>query len=313
MNECISAPVAASNDRHTAADTRMECLQQYISHLESIILSRHGETCDLNSILEVRGEQTRQKQLEHECIMIHQSRHAAMGYVLEMIAHKWRQPLNAISLSVQKLTDSWEFGEINEELLNRSTLGIMEHVNLLSQTIDDYRSFINPSVSAEHFNPIQCVKVQIPLLTGFFSSFAAIEIQEDDVSKDDIQITGSQDSFQQVIHNLLCNANDAVHELQCSAGAAFCGVITIYFRRVQNDIIITVADNGGGISPSIQEQIFDPFFTTKPGKKGFGIGLHLSKSIIENNMNGSLWFENIPGGARFNIRLPLLTGDKRLL
>ncbi len=313
MNECISAPVAASADHQTATDIRLERQQLYIYHLESIILSRHSETTDLNSNLEARVEEMRQKQLEHECIMIYQARRAAAGEVLGMIAHKWRQPLNAISLSVQNLTDAWEFGEINEELLNRSTARVMEQVNLLSKTIDDYRSFISPSVTAEHFNPIQCVKVQAPLLTSLFSCFTAIEIRDTDVIKDDIQIAGSQDAFQQVMHNLLSNANDAVQEQQCRVGTAFYGVITVDFRRVKNDIIITVADNGGGISESIQEHIFDPFFTTKPNNSGLGIGLHLSKTIIENNMNGSLWFENIPGGARFNIRLPLLTGYKRLL
>jgi len=313
MNTCISAPVATSADNQTATDIRLERQQLYIYHLESIILSRHSETTDLNSNLEARVEEIRQKQLEHECVMIYQARRAAMGEVLGMIAHKWRQPLNAISLSVQNLADAWEFGEINEELLNRSTARVMEQVNLLSKTIDDYRSFINPSVTAEHFNPVQCVKAQVPLLTSLFSCFTAIEIRDTDLIKDDIQVAGSQDAFQQVMQNLLSNANDAVQEQQCRVGTAFCGVIIVDFRRVKNDIIITVADNGGGISESIQEHIFDPFFTTKSGNNGLGIGLHLSKSIIENNMNGSLWFENIPGGARFNIRLPLLTGYKRHL
>ncbi len=313
MSASISAPVAASSDHQTATDIRLERQQLYIYHLESIILSKHSETTALNSNLEARVEEMRQKQLEHECVMIYQARRAAMGEVLGMIAHKWRQPLNAISLSVQNLTDSWEYGEINEELLNRSTARVMEQVNLLSKTIDDYRSFINPTATAEHFKPIQCVKVQVPLLTSLFSCFTAIEIRDTDVIKDDIQIAGSQDAFQQVMQNLLSNANDAVQEQRCSAGAAFCGVITVDFRRVKNDIVITVADNGGGISELIQEHIFDPFFTTKLNNSGLGIGLHLSKTIIENNMNGSLWFENIPGGARFNIRLPLLTGYKRHL
>ncbi len=75
-------------------------------------------------------------------------------------------------------------------------------------------------------------------------------------------------------------------------------------------IIITVVDNGGGIAESIQERIFDPFFTTKTNNNGFGIGLYLSRIIIEN-MNGSLWFDNIPGDVRFNIRLPVFTGEER--
>ncbi len=177
----------------------------------------------------------------------------------------------------------------------------------MSQMIDDYHGYIKPSASTEHFNPIQCVVVLAPLLSSVLSCFTAIEIQDVDAIGEDIQVAGSQDSFRQVIHNLLCNAADAVQKQKVRFGATFCGAITIAFRRVENDIIITVADNGGGIAESLQEQIFDPLFTTKDDTGGFGIGLYLAKIIIENSMAGSLWFDNIPGGARFSIRLPCLT------
>ncbi|HIJ87301.1 MAG TPA: HAMP domain-containing histidine kinase [Desulfuromonadales bacterium] len=273
-------------------------------------MSKYRETQNLHDIMDSRVMEVRQKQLEHERIMIHQARRAAMGEALGVIAHKWRQPLNAISLSVQNIKDAWECGEINEELLERATLNVMERIKLLSHMIDDYRSYIKPSVSTEHFNPIQCVKVLVPLLTNVLSCFAAIEIQDVDALREDIQVAGSQDTFRQVLHNLLSNAADAVQKQKVRFGTTLCGAITIAFRRVESDIIITVADNGGGIAESLQEKIFDPLFTTKDDKGGFGIGLYLSKIIIENSMDGSLWFDNIPGGARFSIRLPCLAVKK---
>jgi signal transduction histidine kinase len=273
-------------------------------------MSKYRETHHLHDIMDSRAKEVRLKRLEHERIMIHQARQAAMGEVLGVIAHKWRQPLNAISLSVQNVKDAWECGELDEEFMERTTLQVMERIQLLSQMIDDYRSYIKPSVSTEHFNPIQCVVVLAPLLSNVLSCFTAIEILDVDAIGEDIQVAGSQDSFRQVIHNLLCNAADAVQKQKVRFGATFCGAITIAFRRVENDIIITVADNGGGIAESLQEQIFDPLFTTKDDNGGFGIGLYLSKIIIENRMDGSLWFDSIPGGARFCIRLPCLAVEK---
>ena len=297
---------ATHADDQMRADTRLERLQQYTTHLEVLLMSKYREIHNLHDIMDSRIEEVRQKQLEHERIMIHQARRAAMGEAMGVIAHKWRQPLNAISLSVQNVKDAWECGEFNEEFLDRTTLQIMERIKLLSQMIDDYRSYIKPSVSTGHFNPIPCVRALVPLFTSVLSCFTAIEIQDIDAIREDIQVTGSQDSFRQVIHNLLCNAADAVQKQKVRLGATFCGAITIAFRQVENDIIITVADNGGGITESLQEQIFDPLFTTKDDNGGFGIGLYLSKIIIENSMDGSLWFDSIPGGARFSIRLPCL-------
>ena len=292
------------------ADIRLERLQQYTTHLEALLMSKYREIHHLRDIMDLRVKEVRQKQLEHERIMIHQASRAAMSEALGVIAHKWRQPLNAISLSVQNIQDAWECGEIDEELLDRATLNVMERIKLLSQMIDDYRSYIKPSVSTEPFCPIQCVEVLVPLLTGALSCSTAIEIQGVDAIREDIQVAGSEDTFRQVIHSLLSNAADAVQKQKGCLGATFCGVITIAFRRVENNIIITVADNGGGIAESLQEKIFDPLFTTKADNGGFGIGLYLSRIIIENSMNGSLWLDNISGGARFNIRLPCLAVEK---
>jgi len=285
------------------SDVSLERLQLYTSHLEGIILKRNSETNWLNSIMESKIRKVQQKMVEYEQIMIHQARLAALGETLGIVAHRWRQPLNAISLSVQNMQDAWEFGEVDDELLNRTTLRITEQVQLLSRAMDDCRNYINPDVNAEYFNPVERVKVLVPLFSKVFSDFTSIRIKVPDAITDDIIVLGSQDAFQLVIHNLLSNANDAALVQKCRVGASFRGEITISFHQAENYIVIHVSDNGGGINESIGDQIFDPCFTTKSKNSGFGIGLYLSKIIIENNMNGSLWFENIPGGARFSIRL----------
>jgi len=246
----------------------------------------------------------------HEQIMIQQARKAAMGELLGVVAHKWRQPLNVISLLVQNIKDAWDFGELDESFLQQSTFRILEQVNLLSHTIDDFRSYLNPSNGEEQFNPEQSVREVIAVLSSCFTNFARITLLATD-EEQEVQVTGSRHGFQQVAHNLLCNANDALFEQQRRNGSAFSGLITISFQRDEHHIIITVSDNGGGIEESMKDRIFDPFFTTKKNSNGFGVGLYLSKIIVENSMLGSLWHENSADGSRFFIRLPIATVARR--
>jgi signal transduction histidine kinase len=237
--------------------------------------------------------------------MIHPARYAAMGEMLGTIAHQWRQPLNVISLTVQNMKDAWDYGEFNAELLDRSVFKTMEQVMLLSRTIDDFRTFLNPVETSEIFNPVECVKECVGLLSGWFSNFPAIEVRNTDEAANDIRIAGCQNVFKQVIINVLNNANDAIQGRQRSIGPAFRGEVSINIRCRDDYAVICIADNGGGIAESAMDHIFEPYFTTKDKANGIGIGLYVSKLIIENSMNGSLWGENIPDGALFGIKLPL--------
>ncbi len=293
-------------------ENRLERLQQYATHLEGLLMRTNAELNRLQSLLVLRNEEEKQRHAVHEQIMIQQARKAAMGEMLGVVAHKWRQPLSAISLMVQNMKEAWEYGEFDEELLNQASSGVFEQVDHLSRTIDEFRSYLTPPGSADYFSPKQCVKDAVILLSNCFSHFTAIKIEDADLLNDDLQVAGSQYGFQQVMHNLLCNANDAVQEQQSRIGADFAGAITISFQQQENEIVIRVADNGGGIPNAIREQIFDPLFTTKQKNNGLGIGLYLSRIIIENNMGGRLWSENGRDGALLFIRLPVLPAERRL-
>lgn len=258
-----------------------------------------------------RGEEMSQIRFDHERLLIHQARHAAMGEMLGTIAHQWRQPLNIISLVVQNMKDSWECGEFNDEFLERSVFQLMAQVMGLSRTIDDFRMFLDPEKTTDLFDPVCCVEEIVGLLSGSFPNYPAIEILNNHLEETDVRITGCYNSFSQVIFNLLNNAKDAVQEQQHRAGPAYRGHVAIEFQRLEDDLAIFVSDNGGGIAESAIEHVFEPYFTTKRKNNGVGTGLYISKIIIENSMNGRLWVENIPNGALLGVRLPYVTVDRR--
>lgn len=306
---CSAAGIVAEQ---AAVEHKLERLQQYAAHLEGLLMRTNAELNRVQSVLAVRIDEEKQRHAVHEQIMIQQARKAAMGEMMGVVAHKWRQPLSAISLMVQNMKDAWEYGEFDEELLNQASSGVVEQVDHLSHTIDEFRSYLSPPGCGDYFSPKQCVKDAVILLSNCFSHFTTIEIQDANLQDDDLQVAGSHYGFQQVMHNLLRNANDAVQEQQHRIGADFAGAITISFQQQENDIVIKIADNGGGIPESIKEQIFDPLFTTKQNNKGLGVGLYVSRMIIENSMGGRLWSKNDNDGALFFVRLPILPAERRL-
>ena len=303
-------PCLSESDGSGTVDIRLKRLQQYATYLEVLLLRKNSEINILQRIMESRVEEMKQKQNENEHVMIHQARHAAMGEMLGTIAHQWRQPLHVISLVVQNMKEAREYGEFSDELLDRSIFQAMEQVMYLSRTIDNFRTFLNPAKSTEYFNPIECVEECVGLLSGWFSNYPSIEVQKGVGPEEDIRIAGCQNAFNQVILNVLNNANDAVQEQHRRIGPPFQGRITIEITRRDDDAVIGVADNGGGISESAMDHIFEPYFTTKDKANGIGIGLYVSRLIIENSMNGSLRGKNIPDGALFNIRLPVAIIDR---
>ncbi len=292
-----------------SADVGVEFLHLYTTHLESLVLQKNSELYELQSSMESRIEAMRQKQAAQERVMLHQARHAAMGELLGAIAHQWRQPLNGVSIIVQNIKDAWEYGELDEEYLNLSAFKIVEQITMLSRTLDDFRMFLNPEVTTQHFIPMRSIEEIVGLISGWFSNYPDIIINAIE-GAENFQVAGCQNSFNQVILNLLGNANDAIQERQRLIGPEFRGRIEINFTHGDYDAVMTVSDNGGGIAETAMEQLFMPYFTTKTKEAiDIGIGLYISKLIIENSMGGELWAENIPEGALFGLRLPASITD----
>ncbi|OGU12510.1 MAG: hypothetical protein A2075_23465 [Geobacteraceae bacterium GWC2_58_44] len=232
---------------------------------------------------------------EKDQMLIQQSRMAAMGEMLGNIAHQWRQPLNVMGLKVQYIGLAYRLGGFSEELLDEHIAKVMEILQHMSRTIDDFRDFTTPDKAKSNFRADHLVAKTLSLVEESFSERGiAIEVS----TSGEPQICGYHNEYSQVLLNLLMNAKDAFVE-QGTKDAR----LTVRSFTEDGRAVVTITDNAGGIDEGIMDKIFDAYFTTKLQGKGTGIGLFMSKNIIEKNMGGSLTARNTGDGAEFRIEI----------
>jgi C4-dicarboxylate-specific signal transduction histidine kinase len=246
---------------------------------------------DLEKRIEERTAELREK----DQILLLQSRQAAMGEMIGNIAHQWRQPLNTLGLTIQQLPLVYDHGEFNRKFLAECVSSSMVLIQHMSQTIDDFKNYFRPDKEKVEFKVREVFENSLSLLEG---SLQNPRISIEVVAKDDPIIYGYRNEFAQVLINILTNARDALIERGINDPR-----VTITIRSVDGLSVITVADNAGGISDEIMGKIFDPYFTTKGPQNGTGIGLFMSKTIIEKNMGGRLAVRNNANGAEFRIEV----------
>ena len=225
--------------------------------------------------------QIHEKELEQEAqkqLLIHQSKLASMGEMLGNIAHQWRQPLTRLSYTFMNIEEQ-EDKTVRSKLVAEGT----SQLEFMSQTIDDFTNFYAPSKEKESFS--LAVETQKML--------ALIHYEEIDISldiKEDSSIVNYKNEFKQVLLNLLSNASEVLKERE---------VLQPRIDIVIHKDILSIYDNAGGIQLDNIEKVFEPYFSTK--ESGLGIGLYMSKMIIEKNMGGKLSVSNTPHGAKFEI------------
>ncbi|MBF0318471.1 MAG: PAS domain S-box protein [Nitrospirae bacterium] len=235
-------------------------------------------------------------------LLIQQSKMASMGEMIGLIAHQWRQPLNALSLYVQDLKESYKYGEIDEHYIEHAANAFLEQIDFMSNTIDDFRDFFAPTKIKVQFNITSAIN---KLLTMFSHIYTKSSIGLSITDKCDmlLYVDGYPNEFNQVVLNLLNNAREAIlstRKLEPKLKGQI--EINISTNGDRNRVVCSIWDNAGGILENIMDKIFEPHFTTKESK-GMGLGLYMSKTIIENNMNGKLSVHNRDGGAEFKITL----------
>ena len=232
---------------------------------------------------------------EKERLLIMQSRQAAVGEMVNNIAHQWRQPLNNLGLTVQQLLLYYDLGDFNREFLSATVDKAMDLVQHMSRTIDDFRNFCRPDKEMKPFNLKE--KIHETLVLGSDSLKAQnIEIELD--VDEDLIMTGYPNEFCQVLLNIINNARDALQE-----GNVTSPHIKVKAFSEGMKTVTTIEDNAGGIPDSIIDKVFDLYFTTKDPEKGTGIGLYMSKAIVEERMNGKLSVRNTGHGAEFRIEV----------
>ena len=230
-----------------------------------------------------------------EQLLIRQGRLAAMGEMIANIAHQWRQPLNTLGLIVQELPTYYEQGIFNKEYLDTSVARAMKVINYMSQTIDGFRNFFGPDKETQRFRAMDVLEQTLTILQG---AFAAAKVEIDLQADPEAQVVGIPNEYAQVLLNILMNAKDALVERKTEHPR-----VDVRLFVQEGKTVITIEDNAGGIPQGIIEKVFDPYFTTKGPDKGTGIGLFMSKAIVEKNMKGALTVINTAEGARFRIEV----------
>lgn len=242
---------------------------------------------------------------EKEKQLYAQSRLAQMGEMISMIAHQWRQPLGAISASVigiktkvqmQKFDLTSQAGRMEQEQYLMQKLDKMgTYVEHLSETIEDFRNFFKPNKEKTTVNLEEVINKALNIVhPGLLDSHIKVQKQ--------IQFNKSIETYNneilQALLNILKNAIDhfAAHKRESPQ-------ITIRGYEERDGFVIEIIDNGGGIPEKIIDKIFDPYFSTKDDKNGTGLGLYMTKTMIEDHCKGKIEVENLDGGARFKITL----------
>lgn len=231
---------------------------------------------------------------KHEQLLIQQSKMAAMGEMLGNIAHQWRQPLSHLSGIFMDLESAYLFGELNQKYIQNSVGEANDTIEYMSSTIDDFINFFNPNKPKEYFPINRAINRAIKII---HSSLEFHNISLHVNVKGEFKIYGYENEYAQVVLNIISNAKDILVEKKVANPEI---KITLFLHESRT--CLSVQDNAGGIPDENKTKIFEPYFTTKHGY-GAGIGLYMSKIIIEKNMNGQIQAENIDGGAKFTICL----------
>jgi len=235
-----------------------------------------------------------EEQTQH---MLQQSRLAQMGLLISMIAHQWRQPLSSISAIAGTLTMDSMMGEYKKEFFEERLEAITKLSQHLSSTIDDFRGFFKEDKEAKETSLLEIVNSSL-LIIGPTLKNKGIEIEE--TVPDTIRLVTYPNEIIQVFLNLLKNSEEAIDEKKIYNGKIS---ITGYIK--DETVHLSLKDNGGGVPEEIINKIFDPYFSTKMKRDGTGLGLYMSKTIIEEHCKGVLTFENIDNGSIFTINLPV--------
>ncbi len=270
---------------------KKEILERMLA--EKLLQQSEEKLITLNTKLKHRVEKEVAKSREKERVMLVQSKQAAMGEMISSIAHQWRQPLNEIGLYVQNLQNSYEYNELTDAYLNETVEKTMNKLEYMSHTIDDFRNFFRSDKIKEQFLLSQYILKTLSLTeAGFHNNFIELitNLQQD------IYYTSYPNEFSQAILNILSNAKDVLVERKIENPQ-----VIINLTMQDKKIILTISDNAGGINEEIIDSIFEPYYTTKGELTGTGLGLYISKTIIEKNMGGKLFAQNTTSGAEFII------------
>ena len=292
--------------------------QKMLLDLSRVVERRNTENEKMQALLESRVDEAVEKAREQDQIMFQHARLASMGEMIGNIAHQWRQPLNALTLLIQSFGTKSLSGKLNQDFIDKQVDEGMRLAVAMSDTIEDFRNFFSPSKEKEHFDVSKSIHDTLEM-SSFFCKDENIDIQVQCDS--DIKVYGYSNEFSQVILNFINNARDNFKHKEIDEDKK----IKIVVKKASGKepmVEISFADNGGGVEEHIIDRVFEPYFTTKHKATGTGIGLYMSKQIIETQMGGEVMVRNVKKEfdgksykcAEFKIVVPVeVFGSKEVL
>ncbi len=265
------------------------------TNMQNQIDKKTNELSTLNKNLKQEVEKEVEKNRKKDQQLIHQSRLAQMGEMISMIAHQWRQPLAAISATSASIELKASLNRLNNDLAIEKAQDISKFSQHLSSTIDDFRDFFKPNKEKKEVTYDEIVRSVFGIIETSLTN-KNIQLQQELNCHETFNTYPNE--LKQVVLNLIKNAEDVLLDKQTVDPT-----IKIVTYTKKDKYILEVSDNGGGVPEEIIDNIFDPYFSTKEGKDGTGLGLYMSKTIIENHCDGLLSIENGSYGAIFKIAL----------
>lgn len=260
----------------------------YITHIitpfESLVLA---------FALSYKMKLLQDEKLQQQQFLLHQNKLASMGEMIGNIAHQWRQPLTHLSFIMMNLKTAYNKNKLTSEYFENKSQEAKEQLTFMSNTIDDFRNFFKVSKQKEKFLINKAIVEVINLQRASFKAHS-IRVYFEDLR--DIEVYTYKGEFLQVLFNILNNSKDEFIRKERDNAEIF-----IELKKENENIFISVLDNAGGIPKSIIDKIFEPYFTTK--EKGLGLGLYMSKIIIDKSINGKLDVKNKKHGALFTITI----------
>jgi len=252
--------------------------------LKNEVKRKTEELEKINKNLEFKIKRAVEESRKKDKIMFQQAKLAAMGEMLQNIAHQWRQPLASLSMIIESFQIKSEYGKLDNEYIQRKTEEAIKIAENMSKTIDDFRNFFLPDKSKRIVNIKECIEHSKKLLLPILNKYKVELIIK---IRNDVNILGYPNELSHVCLNIITNAIEQLKDKKYPKR------IAIFVKTDKKNVIISIVDNGGGVKEDIIDKIFEPYFTTKLKKQGSGIGLYMAKQIVEKHMGGIIRAKNI--------------------
>jgi signal transduction histidine kinase len=283
---------------HFVAMKHNDKIHRFIAQAQKLPFEQIQELLCVVTFTDITEMETIKNKLKQKDEMIlAQSRQAAMGDMISMIAHQWRQPITAISMGAQNMQLDIELEDINPERFDEKLTKIVEQTAFLSHTIDDFRDFLKPNKKLDVSKISDIINSTLGLIG---KSLQNNNISVEKTLANDLEIVTYNSELIQVLLNILNNSKDIISIKKIDNAT-----IKISIDNDDKNVYFYICDNAGGIADDVLPRIFEPYFTTKDEKGGTGLGLYMSQMIVKKHLNGTIKAKNIKDGACFTITLPL--------